>query len=97
MSLLSEFLGTDEFSLYDSPMFCKLIENIDSVDDKGFEYDIAKFSDVKNYASEKVGFSKSSSYNISMRKYNSKSDEKYHYSEKSYIKYINSKCKEVAA
>lgn len=75
MSLLSEFLGTNEFSLYDSPMFCKLIKNIDSVDDKGFEYGIAKFSDVKNYTSEKIGFSKSSSHNISMRKYNSKLEE----------------------
>ena len=56
MSLLSEFLGTNEFSLYDFPIFCKLIENIDSVDDKCFEYGIAKFSDVKNYASEKVVF-----------------------------------------
>lgn len=97
MSLLSEFLGTDEFSLYDSPMFCKLIENIDSIDNKDFEYGIAKFSYEKIYSSEKVDFSTSPSYNISMRKRISKSEEKYHYSEKFYIRYIDSKCKEVAA
>ena len=28
MSLLSDFLGTEEFSLMDSPMFQELIENI---------------------------------------------------------------------
>ena len=28
MSLLSDFLGTEDFSLMDSPMFQELIENI---------------------------------------------------------------------
>ena len=53
MSLLSNFLGTEEFSLMDSPMFQELVENIKankiySVNNE-FDYDLNISGSLKKY------------------------------------------------
>lgn len=56
MSLLSDFLGTEEFSLMDSPMFQELIENIKnnrtySANNK-FDYNLKLLKSPKKYRDE---------------------------------------------
>ena len=56
MSLLSNFLGTEEFSLMDSPMFQELVENIKankiySVNNE-FDYDLNISGSLKKYKDE---------------------------------------------
>lgn len=56
MSLLSNFLGTEEFSLMDSPMFQELVENIKankiySVNNE-FDYDLNILGSLKKYKDE---------------------------------------------
>lgn len=60
MSLLSKFLGTENYSLSDSPMFQELIRNIkaDNIDTEGFELYLDDLSE-RNYFEEEVHLEKS--------------------------------------
>ena len=56
MSLLSNFLGTEEFSLMDSPMFQELVENIKANKiysaNNGFDYYLNMSGSPKKYKDE---------------------------------------------
>lgn len=56
MSLLSNFLGTEEFSLMDSPMFQELVENIKANKiysvNNAFDYDLNILGSLKKYKDE---------------------------------------------
>ena len=73
MSLLSDFLGTEEFSLMDSPMFQELIENIKnnrtySANNK-FDYNLKLSKSPKKYRDEIHFNSQIDEQNVSLNLY----------------------------